>query len=132
MDQKRLLTNSIRVALRIRPPLREKRTSFQENSSRQYSFRWLYHLIISAILLAPLPSQAIECQGNIALEGRYFIEDPGYPHQERNNGSLAIEPELYHAFSTGSSLVVKPFARLDSGEDQRTHWDIREAKVLYL
>jgi hypothetical protein len=83
-------------------------------------------------LLAPLPSHAIEFRGNIALEGRYFIKEPRYPHQERNNGSLAIEPELYHAFSTGSSLVVKPFARLDSGEDQRTHWDIREANFLYL
>ncbi|MCI5132416.1 MAG: hypothetical protein D3904_13095, partial [Candidatus Electrothrix sp. EH2] len=37
----------------------------------------------------------------------------------------------YHAFDKGASFLLKPFVRLDSTEDQRSHRDIREANIIY-
>ncbi|WLE97375.1 MAG: hypothetical protein QTN59_00785 [Candidatus Electrothrix communis] len=82
-------------------------------------------------LQPPLVAFGFELAGNIVLEGRYFPEEPQYPAQKEHNASIVLEPELYHAFSEGASLVLKPFVRLDSNTDQRTHWDIREANFLY-
>ena len=91
-------------------------------------------LIVTTMLLlfsVPQPVHAVELAGNLVLEGRYFIEEAKYPAQEEHNASLVIEPELYHAFRDGASLLFKPFVRLDSNDDERHHWDIREARLLY-
>jgi hypothetical protein len=112
--------------------MHKKQAAFQKKSCRRYFFQQIYIFIISAILFPLLPSYAVELRGDISVEGRYFIEEPGNQDQEQHSGSLAIEPELYHAFSTELSLVFKSFIRFDSGEDQRTHWDIREANFFYL
>ncbi len=82
-------------------------------------------------LLSPRLAFGVELAGSIVLEGRYFLEEPQYAAQLEHNASLVLEPELYQAFSDGSSLVLKPFVRLDSNTDQRTHWDIREANFIY-
>ncbi|MCI5165715.1 MAG: hypothetical protein D3903_06365 [Candidatus Electrothrix sp. GM3_4] len=86
---------------------------------------------MSLFSLTPLSAFGFELAGNIVLEGRYFTEEPKYAAQEEHNASVVLEPELYQAFSDGSSLVLKPFVRLDSNADQRTHWDIREANFIY-
>ena len=71
-----------------------------------------------------------ELAGNIVLEGRYFTEEPKFAAQKEHNASIVLEPELYYAFSDGSSLLLKPFVRLDNNADERSHWDIREASFI--
>ena len=85
------------------------------------------------LLLIPVPVTALgfELAGNLILEGRYFLEEPQYPAQQEHNASVVLEPELYHAFNNGARFVFKPFIRLDSNEDERSHGDIREANFLY-
>jgi hypothetical protein len=95
-------------------------------------FRWSLFLLITLQFFFPLIANSYELTANISLEGRGFLHSPDYPRQKRHNASLAIMPELYHEFSTGSSLIITPFLRLDSSDDERTHWDIREANYLYL
>ena len=88
--------------------------------------------ILASLLLTPFTSHAYEFIGNISLEGRGFFHEPSYPNQEHSNGSVAAELELYHEFDSGSSWIVEAFARLDSSDEERSHWDIREANYLYL
>lgn len=75
----------------------------------------------------------IEYTGKIGIEGRYFIEEGQYTDQlEHLQSSIVIEPELYWSSNDGSSSVVfKPFYRIDSEDDERTHGDIRELSYIY-
>ncbi len=74
---------------------------------------------------------AVELTGNLVLEGRYFVEDAKYPHQEKHDASLVLEPEFYQEVNDRAGFIFKPFVRLDSNGDERSHWDIREAHFLY-
>jgi hypothetical protein len=87
--------------------------------------------LVFLFLLFHLSAFGVELAGNIVLEGRYFAEEPQYPAQQEHNASVVLEPELYHSFTDGSSVLLKPFVRLDSNADERTHWDIREASFIY-
>ncbi len=84
------------------------------------------------LLFTQFPVCAYEFTSNIAFQTRLFPHAPAYTSQERNDASLAGEIELYHEFVSGSSFTIKPFARIDSADEERTHWDIREANYLYL
>jgi hypothetical protein len=77
-------------------------------------------------------ASAHEFSGYAAVEGRYFFQDPLFPEQERNNASLALQPEYYHEFESGSSITFTAFGRLDSADSERTHFDIRELNYLWL
>ena len=72
-----------------------------------------------------------ELSGYVSVEGRGFFNDALYSGQERDNGSIAAEPEYYHEWDNGSSFTFVPFARLDSADSERTHMDIRELNYLY-
>ncbi|UCE35103.1 MAG: hypothetical protein JSV40_04125 [Deltaproteobacteria bacterium] len=61
-----------------------------------------------------------------------FLNDSLYPAQERNNASVALQPEYYHEWENRSSLTLVPFARLDSADSRRSHVDIRELNYLWL
>ncbi|RWX44950.1 hypothetical protein H206_01163 [Candidatus Electrothrix aarhusensis] len=87
--------------------------------------------LVFLFLLFHLSAFGVELAGNIVLEGRYFPDKPQYPAQQEHNASVVLEPELYHAFTGGSSVLLKSFVRLDSNVDERTHWDIREASFIY-
>ncbi len=75
---------------------------------------------------------AHELSGYLAAEGRLFFKEPLYAGQKHNNGSLAIRPEYYHEWQSGSSVTCIPFLRLDSADSERTHFDIRELNYLWL
>ncbi len=86
-------------------------------------------LAVAASSLLPLPgAAAIEVGGYAALEGRVFAEDPSFAGQSDDAVvSLVIEPELYRESDDGdSSFLFKPFARIDSVDSDRTHFDVRE------
>ncbi len=72
-----------------------------------------------------------EISGWVSVEGRAFFHDPLYEDQEHHNGSIAAQPEYYHAWENGSSFRFVPFGRLDSADSERTHADIRELNYLY-
>ena len=85
-------------------------------------------IFVALSLLAPaLPVGAVELSGRIELEPRGFTQSPAHPGQNRHGLSLAVQPELYHEFDDGGqSLLFSPFVRLDSADDERTHFDVRE------
>jgi len=88
-------------------------------------------LLFSCLILS-LPAAALELNGHVSVEGRLFANDPLYPDQEDNNGSIALEPEFYHARDMNYSLTFIPFMRIDSADSERTHFDIRELNLLLI
>ncbi len=76
--------------------------------------------------------QSFELSGYVASEGRYFFNDPLFEQQKRNSGSIAVQAELYHEWESGSSFIFTPFARFDSADSERTHFDVRELNYLWV
>ncbi len=66
--------------------------------------------------------------GRVGLEYRYFADAPAYPGQhEQGQASLVLEPEFDWVSENRRTLFrIVPFARLDSLDDERTHYDLRE------
>jgi len=83
-------------------------------------------------ITAALSNSAVaqDIAGWAELEGRFFPSSPLYPGQEQNSASTAVQPELYKEWTDGRSFTFVPFYRYDSADDQRTHFDIREAILL--
>jgi hypothetical protein len=79
----------------------------------------------------PPPKGRSGLTGYVAAEGRLFFHDPLYAGQEDNNGSLAAQPEYYYQWNNGALFTFTPFARVDSVDSERTHWDIRELYYHY-
>ena len=87
---------------------------------------WTVLAAVSLLALAPAPG-AVELSGRFELEPRGFTQSPAHPRQNRNGVSLAVQPELYHSFDDDrQSLLFSPFLRLDTADDRRTHFDVRE------
>lgn len=62
----------------------------------------------------------------LGFEWRHF-DDPGEFGQERDGFSIRIEPEYYSSWNDGDDFFkFRPFLRVDSVDDERTHFDIRE------
>lgn len=91
---------------------------------------WVLYFFV--IFLYPALVWGNEWSGFVEAEARLFFKDPLYPGQEHNNASIAAQPEYYHEWENGSSFIFTPFARLDSADDERTHFDIRELNFLWL
>ncbi|MDX1579808.1 MAG: hypothetical protein R3266_15085 [Gemmatimonadota bacterium] len=85
-----------------------------------------------ALLPASLDGQ--ELRGRLFAETRVFPHDPAHPGQRGTavSPSFGLEPELLWENSTGRlQLAIKPFFRLDAHDGRRTHFDLREASLLY-
>ena len=89
-------------------------------------------LLLTLSVITVSVAAAHELSGYVAVEGRGFPNDPLYPEQERNNASFALQPEYYHEWENGSSFTFVPFARLDSADSSRSHFDVRELNYLWL
>ncbi|NVD06447.1 hypothetical protein FCU94_05930 [Vibrio sp. JPW-9-11-11] len=93
-------------------------------------FSLLGQVMASGVLASfALPSYAVEISGQGVLEHRQFFSQ-GLQGQEKGQTSVVIEPELYWSLTDSSDFTLVPFYRLDSMDEQRTHFDLREA--LYL
>lgn len=94
------------------------------------------HAIIALFSLFSLINTSIavahELSGYVAVEGRGFFNDALFPDQKRDSASFALQPEYYHEWEGGSSFTFVPFARVDSADSERTHFDIRELNYLWL
>lgn len=88
---------------------------------------------LAVVLLAPLALYAGELTGYVALENRAFLHAPTFSEQDMNSGpSLVLEPEYYHVTSDNkNTFTFRPFAHLDSYDEKRNHWDIRQLDWLY-
>jgi hypothetical protein len=88
------------------------------------------HALFAAVLaltvsMWPWSAQAQEWAGHVGVETRGFFSPPLLDPQSRAVVSLAVQPEYYRDWGAQSLLVV-PFARLDSADPSRTHADMRE------
>lgn len=94
--------------------------------------RWA--AILCAVGLATgAHADEIELSGFVAGEARVYMAEPKFPAQHDNwvSPSLALQPELRWKFDQRNTLTLIPFGRIDADDDERTHWDIREANWLY-
>jgi hypothetical protein len=76
-----------------------------------------------------------EVSGSVAGELRVFPVGPAYADQgdATFSPSLSFEPEIVYEWNDGNDrLTVEPFARLDAYDENRTHWDLREANWLHI
>lgn len=69
---------------------------------------------------------AIDLRGSLGAESRYFTYHKDF------QSSLFIEPEIYWENNNAKhSVTIKPFARWDEQDDERSHADIRELFYQY-
>ncbi len=69
-----------------------------------------------------------ELSGYVAVEERGFGQRALDNDQHNSALSISVEPEFYTDWDNGrQSFTLKPFARWDQHDNERTHFDIREA-----
>lgn len=85
------------------------------------------------LLALCLPSWVqAEWSGYVGAEARLFAHSALFPEQDDHSVSLMAEPEYHQQMESGNSFTFKPFLRLDSADEERTHADIRELVGLWL
>lgn len=63
----------------------------------------------------------------ISTDFSSFLNKGMYKGQQQYYGSLALKPELALDWNKGNDrMVMTLFGRLNTGDDNRTHWDVRE------
>lgn len=71
--------------------------------------------------------QSGKLSGYGGVEARYFFDEPIHDGQQDQAYSAVIEPSYYYEWDGGKkSFSAKAFARWDSVDDERSHYDIRE------
>ncbi|WP_218048854.1 hypothetical protein [Curvivirga aplysinae] len=76
-----------------------------------------------------------EFSGFVAADLRVFPNDAIQTGQEDQtlNSSIVLQPEMLYEWNDGDDRIeFNPFARLDSHDDERSHWDIRELNYLHI
>lgn len=82
-------------------------------------------------MLVAAEANAGKLSGWAQAEGRYFLKEPLYEGQDKDSASAAVQPEFYHEWKGGGSFTFVPFYRYDGADEERTHFDIREAMFLW-
>lgn len=90
-------------------------------------------ILLSLLILGASQAQAGDLSGFAAIEHRQFFHDEQFAGQKNGSlPSLIIEPEYVHTSEDRShSFIGKAFLRLDPSDDERTHFDIRQADWTY-
>ena len=98
----------------------------RERASQAFALATL--LWAAAFVNPPADAAAGELGGYAAFELRAFANNPAFAQQsDEPSSSVVLEPEYYReALDGDSAFTFKPFARLDSVDSERTHFDIRE------
>jgi len=100
----------------------------------------LYGVILAGVFGATcaraqafLNPEYTEFYGSAGGEVNFFFEEPRFPGLENHNFSFFAEPTFYAEWEDGDlSATFTPFARFDSEDAERTHFDIRELKLDYI
>jgi hypothetical protein len=75
-------------------------------------------------------AQEVDLAGYAGFEPRIFLEKPAYQQHPKHglSPSAMISPEFRYTWNGASDrITVIPFYRYDADDENRTHWDIREA-----
>ena len=97
-----------------------------------YQFNILLFIYISrasivVIFVIGSVSHAAQLYGYASLESRNFSQSALLDEQDNSNYSLSGELEYFTTWSDQrQSLLFKPFFRIDSSDDERSHIDIHE------
>lgn len=91
------------------------------------------------MILAALPcllqtAHAAEWAGFAGLDVRLFAESTAYPNQNTSvaGPSVMVQPEFRHEWNNAADrFTAIPFARYDSLDSNRSHWDVRELNWLH-
>ncbi len=73
----------------------------------------------------------IDLSGRLAAESRWFPRTALFQGQGSHASGFVVEPNLYLEDEAGRILNVTPYFRYDSADDRRTHFDLREAYLLF-
>ncbi|MCG8671321.1 MAG: hypothetical protein MI867_18085 [Pseudomonadales bacterium] len=97
-----------------------------------FNYRYLSLVLLFSVsgyshaLIEPLLDNG-EWSYELGAEWRHF-DDPGEFGQDRDGLSLRIQPEFYTEWNDGDDFFkFVPFMRIDSVDDERTHFDLRDA-----
>ena len=88
---------------------------------------------IAAVALLGLAHAAVAAKGTfsgyVGAELRGFPDEPQFPGQfEGFQPSLIASPEYrYRTANNKNHFAIVPFLRIDGRDDERTHFDLREA-----
>ncbi|MFC4700170.1 hypothetical protein ACFO4O_08390 [Glaciecola siphonariae] len=80
-----------------------------------------------SILLLASSSVYAEFSGGVSLQQRVFLEDAAYTNQTNSQVSFAINPKYETSVGDSGFFTFSAFARADQRDDERTHFDVREA-----
>ena len=88
-----------------------------------------------AVLAAALTLSATALAGEFSLSGsagvevRWFPRDPAFPDQlDGSQTSLILSPEFrWRSEERRHQFTFNPYGRIDAEDDERTHFDVREA-----
>lgn len=70
---------------------------------------------------------------SLSSDYRFFLKEGLYDQQKQHYVSLAFEPEFDIEWDKGNQQIVSHFfARVNTHDQERTSWDIRELYYLYL
>jgi hypothetical protein len=88
---------------------------------------------ILSLPTSPAKALDIDVEGNVEIELRYHPNDAHHKDMEQDFASMAGEFELGLFSPSGRhALIMKPFARYDQHDHERSHVDLREAKYRYV
>lgn len=99
---------------------------------------------VAALLLLATPALAedsflgtdsVSLSGSVELEGTFFAEEPRFPGQEDASVSVAVRAKTVLEWNdtalggADAAITITPFVRFDPNDNERTHADLREAKL---
>ena len=73
-----------------------------------------------------------EIEWDVGLQSRWFAQR-GHQGQQKVQGAVSLAPEFYKAWQGDRhSVTFAPFLRVDSLDDERSHFDVRELFYSYV
>lgn len=82
-----------------------------------------------------LGTDSASLSGSVELEGTVYAEEPRFAGQEDASLSVAVRAKTVLEWDDTSfgadsaAITITPFVRFDPDDDERTHADLREAKI---
>lgn len=86
--------------------------------------------VFLSLLLLPSSVLGFKARGDFSAQGFLFPENGAWPQQENQSASVAGNLQLYHETADNFRFTVEAFYRIDSGDRERSHGDLRLAEVL--
>jgi len=87
-------------------------------------------LFVCCLGASSLAAAQMDVAGSLSVEPRLFLDAPAFPGQTEKglSSSLVAAPEFRYEWNDANDrLTIVPFLRLDADDDERTHFDLREA-----